>query len=32
MVIDMRETPIERLNLSVRANKVLHRMGIHSIE
>ena len=32
MVIDMRETPIERLNLSVRANNVLHRMGIHSIE
>lgn len=31
-MIDMTGTPIERLNLSVRANNVLHRMGIHSIE
>ncbi len=31
-MINMTETPIERLNLSVRANNVLHRMDIHSIE
>ena len=28
----MAGTPLEKLNLSVRANNVLHRMGITSVE